>query len=366
MDYWNSKKRVGFKAPSFLEGFTIIELLMTIGLVFLFAILTLPIGIDFYKNQMVRDLTKELESSLRNVQAAALTNRGDSNAGIKIKSGEYIIFEGNSYQGRRPALDIIRPYPGGVEISGLSEVVFQKETGLPIFPGLAGHWQLNNTGGTTIYDYSLYGNLNHGEVLGPFSWVTGREKKALELQGGQIVIPHHSSLNPKDSITLFLWINISEVEPGTLLLIKKGSPRGSPPTGYQLAIDGTNNLFLFEIGDGQNTQTISNQFEPAEIINKWINLVAVWDGELMSQYLNGEKLSQTQEFNQQIEASNDDLIIAENFTGKIDDIRIYDLALSEKDIEANYSSKKDDLIISLKFHGQREEIVINHQGKISR
>jgi prepilin-type N-terminal cleavage/methylation domain-containing protein len=121
------------------KGFTLIEFMIVAALIIMFSGLTLPVGFNFYQESTLKDQVRNLENSLRKAQAMAMTGRGDSSAGVKIKPDgkqQYIIFEGESFdpEERREEADIIIPFPIALSVSGADEIVFQKSTGLPTFP----------------------------------------------------------------------------------------------------------------------------------------------------------------------------------------------------------------------------------------
>jgi len=122
-----------------LTGFTLIELIISVALIFMIAGLTLPVGFNFFQESTLKDQARNLENSLRKAQAMAMTGRGDSSAGVRITQSEYIIFEGESYEPgkyREETEDVI-PFPVALSVSDTDEdeieIVFQKLTGLPTF-----------------------------------------------------------------------------------------------------------------------------------------------------------------------------------------------------------------------------------------
>ncbi len=116
------------------KGFTLIELIIVVGLVIMLSSLTLPVGFNFFQESTLRDQARNLESSLRKAQAVAISGRGDANAGIKIAENSYIIFEGSSYENRRSSLDIIIPFSISISPGGNDEIVFEKTTGKLFLP----------------------------------------------------------------------------------------------------------------------------------------------------------------------------------------------------------------------------------------
>jgi len=75
---------------------------------------------------------------------------------------------------------------------------------------LVGWWRLDDGSGTTAIDSS--GNGNDGTINGDPKWVAGKVGGALEMDGGDYVdVPGASEINP-ESITLMTWINFSTVD----------------------------------------------------------------------------------------------------------------------------------------------------------
>lgn len=124
-------KELGIKKGA---GFSLIEFMIVAALIIMFSGLTLPVGFNFYQESTLKDQARNLENSLRKAQAMAMTGRGDSSAGVKIEEGQYIIFEGESYEDSRKEVNTIIPFPIALSASGANEIVFQKSTGLPTFP----------------------------------------------------------------------------------------------------------------------------------------------------------------------------------------------------------------------------------------
>jgi hypothetical protein len=55
----------------------------------------------------------------------------NSSWGVAYQSSKIILFQGASYTSRNPAFDEVFAVSPSVNISGLTEVVFQRKTGLP-------------------------------------------------------------------------------------------------------------------------------------------------------------------------------------------------------------------------------------------
>ncbi len=114
-----------------MKGFTIIELLLVMGLITIVAAITAPVGISFYKAQLISDVSENVTDSLRRAQAYATGSRNDSSYGVQILPNEYVLFEGSSYASRVVSEDEIFYYPETVIITGFDEIIFSKVSGEP-------------------------------------------------------------------------------------------------------------------------------------------------------------------------------------------------------------------------------------------
>lgn len=341
------------------KSFTLIELMIVVALIFLSASFTFLISYGFFQKSTLEDQARNIESSLRSIQASAITGKGDSNFGIKLSQTSYTLFEGEFYSGRREAVDMVINYPIAMSVSGAEEIVFRKTTGFPIFPGLLGHWEFNEESGNIAYDSSYYLNQDQGTISGMYSRVQGKDNNSLEFNGNARVDAENSSnLNPGEEITVSAWVNISSAQ--ECGIIEKGNPQAG--AGYSLSLSGEG-LVVFSLGDGASAQTVSNVYD-SELLGDWVYLAAVWDGETLKQYINGREQPETASFSGSIGQSESDLVIGDGLTGRIDDVRLYGYALSGEDIETNYLARSDDISVGLRFGANRKYIIINSQGKI--
>jgi len=114
-----------------------------------------------------------------------------------------------------------------------------------------------------------------------------------------------------------------------------------PDTGYRLAAwygNPTGNAI--ELFDSQGIQHIVDDGE-LPLVGSWTHVAAVWDGATISLYRNGE-LTGSAPFTGSISPSTNDLFIGVNpvlgkqgyFVGRIDEVAIYDRALSPAEIRA--------------------------------
>lgn len=112
-------------------GFTLMEVLIVVVLMTLFLLLTIPFGIEFYREQVIEEQTSSLTNNLKIAQSHALSGKNDSSWGIKFFTDYYILFMGEDYDDpeRDTTYDREFSLSSGIEIEGISEVVFEKGTG---------------------------------------------------------------------------------------------------------------------------------------------------------------------------------------------------------------------------------------------
>lgn len=73
----------------------------------------------------------EVVQHIRLAQARAESGKNNSSHGVYFLSTEYIIYEGMGFSNRDPAQDQTFYLSANYLISGLSDVVFERKTGLP-------------------------------------------------------------------------------------------------------------------------------------------------------------------------------------------------------------------------------------------
>jgi len=113
-----------------MKGFTLIELLLVIGGIGIIAALTIPVGVNFYRIQVLDETAGDILVALRRAQSQAMFQKNDSAFGVRFLSDSYVLFEGNSY-GEVPSQDEPFNLMGGITTSGIVEVDFAKLTGIP-------------------------------------------------------------------------------------------------------------------------------------------------------------------------------------------------------------------------------------------
>lgn len=111
------------------HGFTVIELILAIGILSILVGFGLVISLDFYRQEVLSAERDNVVSMLRRARNEAQNNINQSNHGVFFGSSAYTIFQGGSYAARNPDFDENFPKSSGITIGGLSEIVFNSLDG---------------------------------------------------------------------------------------------------------------------------------------------------------------------------------------------------------------------------------------------
>ncbi len=116
-------------------GFNLIELMLVVVLIGIITGIFLPtFSRLFYRNNLDSAYQK-IKSELYRAQSFARASKNDSDWGVYFNNDEIILFAGTSYTNRDASLDQIEKINNQVNISGLSQIVFEKYSGLTLNPG---------------------------------------------------------------------------------------------------------------------------------------------------------------------------------------------------------------------------------------
>lgn len=221
-------------------------------------------------------------------------------------------------------------------LSEYSTVATDVTFAAPMAPGLVAAYAFNEDAGTTVSDAS--GNNNNGAITDAV-WVPSQVGygNALEFNGtsAQVTIPNSASLSLTTAMTLEAWVFPTVVQGWHAVIGKNtgayflkassasaiSNPGGGPAVGGE-----------FATGD-QYT------FGPAALtVNKWTHLGATFDGAVVQLYVNGVQVA-SQSQTMPLLPTTGTLQIGTSspwgqfFAGRIDEVRIYNRALSVAEIQ---------------------------------
>jgi prepilin-type N-terminal cleavage/methylation domain-containing protein len=117
------------------KGFTLIELIVVIAVVLVIVGAVVPVGLSFYRSQVVDETAHDVLVALRKAQMLAMLQKNDSSFGVALLADRFVLFQGASYAARVQSEDTETFLSSIVTFSGMSEVVFSKMTGDTATPG---------------------------------------------------------------------------------------------------------------------------------------------------------------------------------------------------------------------------------------
>ncbi|MHC4642424.1 MAG: LamG-like jellyroll fold domain-containing protein [Planctomycetota bacterium] len=210
--------------------------------------------------------------------------------------------------------------------------------------GMVSYWKLDEGSGTTVYD--LFGD-NHGTVYGA-QWIDGQVNAALTFDGvnDYVDIPYDSSLdlNASEGISLSVWFKLNSYPAGW---------NQGPIFGLFDSADAGTKNYLFIDKPLYGNLITWDQAPPSygwiksikPDLETWYHIVAVEDSTYKAIYLNGS-LDVSDNFSESYQGNKPDTIRIGNradsvpfyFDGSIDEVAIYDRALSVEEIEQLYDN----------------------------
>jgi hypothetical protein len=199
--------------------------------------------------------------------------------------------------------------------------------------GLVGRWGMDNSSNPFNDDS---GNGNNGKIISSsgisiVSGVQGNAARFSGLWGAYAAIPHNSSVNITQQITVSAWIR--PVELGNRQIISKNGPDGFELMTY------SGGKVDFRINRDSNNATYlvrSTQNYPTDG-KTWMHVAATFDGTKSTIYINGVQNSSRTYTPFQIIPNTAELQIGarkgnNRWVGDLDDVRIYNRALSASEI----------------------------------
>jgi len=201
--------------------------------------------------------------------------------------------------------------------------------------GLVGYWKFDDGRGDLARDSS--GNDYHGEIWGG-EWVRGKFGTALRLNGedSYVVIPQLGGIDGSNELTVEVWVYWEDT--GRYPNIITGGRWA--PGGFLLFVRDRN--CMFRLGkptkEGDQWGEVGAVLLRGFSLKRWYHLAAVFKRPTLTTYVDGKRVS-TAKWDFPVGYSGD-LIIGKwgkvCHRGLIDEVRIYNRALSEEEIRSEY------------------------------
>jgi parallel beta-helix repeat protein len=210
--------------------------------------------------------------------------------------------------------------------------------------GLVGHWELDEGSGTTAYDSA---GSNHGTVYGA-EWTIGQVRGALSFDGfdDYVRVNDDPTLDGMNALTLTAWVQTARTDAAAYVVNKYFHNDGNAWTdSFYLRLDNAGLVdFGYNPGDAYVIKISSTSISD----NSWYHIAGVYTGLKGSIYIEGNEVALSRDDPDPggaINDSDEDLLmgcandagdLGYFFNGTIDDMRIYNRALSPEEIQQIY------------------------------
>jgi len=205
-------------------------------------------------------------------------------------------------------------------------------------PNLVGWWKLDEGSGTTVLDRSGHGN--HGALQGDPQWVIGYDADALMFDGVDdwVEVPHADILTVDSEVTVMAWI-YTERHTGPPGQDYQGIvAKGNSIRSYSLYTQAAGTLHFSTTSEDAYVGSSSSDLVP---LNEWVHVAAMVVNGSHLFYINGEPAGEGGGgITLPGAADTANVVIGRtqegstrSFLGMIDDVRIYNKALTQDEIE---------------------------------
>jgi prepilin-type N-terminal cleavage/methylation domain-containing protein len=372
-------KNFKLKIKNSSSGFTMIELLVVIALTAVLATISF-VSIGGYRNENhLKDEGNKVAAALQNVHDNSVSQLNGKRWGMRFTNGTssdtYQQFSGTSFASGTPGAAYALGYnlAFGNPATSSEDIIFNPITGaLPsdatvnIIPnpangmaeniivdtlgqittrfetGLVGYWPMDEGTGTTAYDASGYGN--NGTLTNSPTWQSGANCKvgdclSFNPASSQYINVNNSNSLNVSTITMTAWVYLTSY---------------SCPADRGIIVNKENQ---YEWGIRCNSGNLDAAISPnwawygtTQLVplNGWHFVAVTWDGNAQNYYIDGQ-LSQSYSLTNKgsitsgsgclrIGARNGCGTATSFFNGQIDDVRIYNRALSAQEIQDLYNA----------------------------
>ena len=198
---------------------------------------------------------------------------------------------------------------------------------------LVGWWKFEgNADDSTV-------NNNDGTAQGSYAYVTGMvDVNAIELSGsgGKVIVPNSASLNPTVGITVATWMNFATAQPSySARVVVKGLDEGNRES---YCMQHSANSADFAIRD-VTTARYSVAAQSNLSSDEWIHVAGTYDNNSLKLYINGSLDNKNTIGAKSMMVDTNSLAIGNRpdaddraYIGKLDDVRIYNRALTAAEI----------------------------------
>ncbi|TSC52475.1 MAG: hypothetical protein LiPW41_245 [Parcubacteria group bacterium LiPW_41] len=361
------------------SGFTMIELMVVIAIVVSLSVTSFIAFSNVSSSKAVKNGLDEMEALITAARRKSISQENGARWGVRTEntttSKRMVLFSGVSYASGTPSnyyslkrnvvftnpvasttYDVLfDPITGFLSEKKVITVATLKRDGIVgdlvlntigavtkrYDYGVVGYWHFDEGTGTIAYDAS--GRGNNGTLTNGPTWQVSTNCKAgmcLNFDGTDDYISTSSIPNLTSEFSFSVWAKTPILQDSTYdTIISKFS--SSPYNGWFLRHSPNTNAIYFSFYNAGSSYSVSTS---ALTANTWIHYVGTFDGSNMKLYTNG-LLSGTQVGS--VGSATTNFAIGGNYggpsetwNGSIDEVRVYNRALSASEILAMYNDLK--------------------------
>lgn len=116
------------------RGYSLLEVLLVLGIVITLTLVTLPIGLRFFRLERLDGAAHAVASELARAEANAFYGRAGSAWGIHFFPHQYVLFSGASYDSRSTVYDEVYPLEDQTLSGSSDEIIFLQGSGVTLSP----------------------------------------------------------------------------------------------------------------------------------------------------------------------------------------------------------------------------------------
>ena len=222
--------------------------------------------------------------------------------------------------------------------------------------GLLAHWELDDGSGTTALDSS--GNGHAGTLLGDPQWVTGViGSGALSLDGsdGLVEVGHDASFSLEAALTISTWVKLNDLSTYYFLVCKQpsGTARDNYPGNYEFRTESGTGDLQFGHQETEGEQYTFYNSTTSITAGQWYHVaVVVTNGGLVEFYIDGMAAGSAPQTTNFGVLNEEPVRIGGRkdgysfFNGFLDDVYLYDQALSADQVQKHFEGVPPSFIIA--------------------
>jgi len=202
----------------------------------------------------------------------------------------------------------------------------------------AAHWKFDEGEGTTITDSSSNSNTGNFGTNEPAWTSSGKFNSAIEFTSSEsdyIDVAHSDSLSPIEDVTVSAWVKLNSLANYQVIAFK--------PQYYWLGFYSTTGRLRADLYTSGYDDLVASS-DTALSTGQWYHVTFVYDGSEMILYKNGTEIASQNRtgtrddtYSSVLDIGGDTVSDNYYFDGVIDDIKIYNYALTPEQIKMDYN-----------------------------